>query len=87
MLTLQNLKLPLSLLFPKKAMLLSPICLPLRFLIFPNDSAFRLAENPVIVLCFLTFPNDSAFTTARFRIWCIGNRVTSLHPEQRRRPS
>ena len=40
----------------------SPICLPLRFLIFPNVSAFRLAENPINWLCFLMFPNDSAIT-------------------------
>ena len=59
---------------------LSPKCLPLCFLMFPNDSAFRLAENPINWLCFLTFPNDSASAAARFRIWWVRARGGSSPP-------
>ena len=48
---------------------LSPICLPLYFLIFPNVSGIQLAENPIKWLIFLMFPNDSASFPEDLKSW------------------
>ena len=44
--------------------MVSPKCLPLRFLSFPNLSAFDLKENPVKWLFFLTCPDFSVSTAS-----------------------